>query len=437
MSKSVHITALEIENVKRVRAVALSPSVSGLTVVGGRNGQGKTSVLDAIMWTLCGDRFRPSDPVREGAEKAATKITLSNGVTVERKGVNGSLKVTSADGKGGQALLNQFVSEFALDLPRFMGATDTEKATMLLDQYPDLGPALQRIGEEVKAAYDERHALGVVADRKAKYAAELPYDAGAPDKPLSGAEMAGRLQAALQVNARNAELRRNVVKAEQDAARAADDATRQAKVVADLEARLEQERERLSQAQAKAAGMRSAIDQAKATADTLVDEDTTAVQREMEQIDSLNARVRANESKRAAEAEADHLREQYAEMTTKIEELRAERTKLLAGVSMPLPDLSISEEGRLVYRGQQWDCMSGAEQLRVATAICASVKPECGFVLLDKLEAMDAETLREFAAWLESRDLQAIGTRVSTGDECSIIIEDGVVVESVKKGIEF
>lgn len=30
--------------------------------------------------------------------------------------------------------------------------------------------------------------------------------------------------------------------------------------------------------------------------------------------------------------------------------------------------------------------------------------------------------------WLEAEGLQAIATRVSTGDECSIIIEDGYVV---------
>ena len=70
---------------------------------------------------------------------------------------------------------------------------------------------------------------------------------------------------------------------------------------------------------------------------------------------------------------------------------------------------------------------AGSEQLRVATAIVRCLKPQCGFVLLDKLEQMDLGTLREFGAWLESEGLQAIATRVSTGDECSIIIEDGYV----------
>ena len=83
------------------------------------------------------------------------------------------------------------------------------------------------------------------------------------------------------------------------------------------------------------------------------------------------------------------------------------------------------EGGELVYRGQHWDNMSGSDRLRVATAIVRKLNPECGFVLLDKLEQMDRDTLEEFGLWLEAEGLQAIATRVSTGEECSIIIEDG------------
>jgi len=81
----------------------------------------------------------------------------------------------------------------------------------------------------------------------------------------------------------------------------------------------------------------------------------------------------------------------------------------------------------LTYNGKKWDCMSSSDQLRVAVATVRQLRPQCQFVLLDKLEQMDLTTLQEFGAWLESEGLQVIATRVSTGDECSIIIEDGLV----------
>ena len=122
--------------------------------------------------------------------------------------------------------------------------------------------------------------------------------------------------------------------------------------------------------------------------------------------------------------EAKGYRDQYEEFNVKIEEVRKEKYDLLHGTDLPLEGLSV-EGGELTYKGQKWDNMSGSEQLKVSAAIVRKLNPECGFVLLDKLEQMDTDTLADFGSWLESEGLQAIATRVSTGSECSVIIEDG------------
>jgi DNA repair ATPase RecN len=424
---NVKIVALEVENLKRVVAVSLDCSGRSLTVIGGGNGQGKTSVLDGIMWALGGDKYRPSNAVHEGAEQAYIKVKLDNGVEVERKGVNGALKVTSTTGKGGQALLNEFVSQFALDLPKFMGATAGDKSKMLLDVFPGLGPELKRLNSEAKRIFEERHALGVIADRKKKYAEELPFDFDAPAVPLSGAEMAKRMQEALSHNARNQGIRQSVTQAEESIKGRVYLAQTIEKRVAGLEEQLRQAKADLARAEQECDQARKAQIVAASSAESLSDLDTTAIEKELETIDAANARCRANESKRLAEAESSELRDQYNAATIALEEVRAQRIKLLSGVEMPLAGLSLGEEGELIFRKQPWDCMSGAEQLRVSAAICSAINPKCGFVLLDRLEAMDVASLREFGKWLEGRNLQAIGTRVSTGDECSIVIEDGSV----------
>ena len=64
--EAVKIVSLELENVKRVRAVHLEPSPLGLTVIGGGNRAGKTSVLDGIAYALGGERFRPTNLQHEG-----------------------------------------------------------------------------------------------------------------------------------------------------------------------------------------------------------------------------------------------------------------------------------------------------------------------------------------------------------------------------------
>ena len=162
------------------------------------------------------------------------------------------------------------------------------------------------------------------------------------------------------------------------------------------------------------------------SAEGLRDESTVELEASIANIDEINRKVRANMDKDKAEEDAREYRSQYNALTRQIDDTRKAKTDLLQSAELPLPELSV-KEGELIYRGQKWDNMSGSDRLKVSTAIVRKLNPKCGFVLLDKLEQMDMQTLNEFGQWLEQEGLQAIATRVSTGDECSIIIEDGYV----------
>ena len=401
---SVKINTLEFENVKRIKALALEPSPNGLTVIGGRNNQGKTSVLDAICWALGGEKYRPSQAQREGALLPPTlKVTLSNGIVVERKGKNSALKVTDPNGnKSGQQLLNSFLEPLALDLPQFMNSSNKDKANTLL-RIIGVGDKLCELERTEKEMYNKRHALGQIADQKAKYAKEMVSYEGVPDIPISASDLIVQQQAIL---ARNGENQRK----------------RQLKAQYDYE--LEQARQALDEAKRRYAQAQVNAQTAAKSAEDLVDESTAELEKNIADIDTINTKVRANLDKVKAEEEAKGYREQYDALTVQIEDVRKEKFDLLNNADLPLRGLSVAD-GELTFEGQKWDNMSGSQQLRVATAIVRKLNPECGFVLLDKLEQMDTDTLKEFGQWLESEGLQAIATRVSLGEECSIIIEDG------------
>lgn len=400
----IKITNLELENIKRIKAVQLAPSESGLTVIGGNNGQGKTSVLDAIAWALGGDKFKPSQPQRDGSViPPHLRVTLSNGLIVERRGDKSALKITDPNGgKGGQQLLNEFISQLALDLPKFMQATSKEKAQTLL-RIIGVGDKLAALEQQEQTAYNQRRAVGQTADQKQKYADELPSYPDVPAEEISISELIRQQQDILARNGENQRLRNNRDICEQELLRA------------------QQAFDRASEALAKA---QQDAETARRSAEDIQDESTAEIEENIRNIDILNAKVRANRERGRAVAQAQESREQYNELTSKIEDIRAQKTALLDGADLPLPGLSV-EDGELTYNGAKWDCMSGAEQLRVSTAIVRRLNPQCGFVLMDKLEQMDAATLAEFGAWLEQEGLQVIATRVSTGGECSVIIEDG------------
>ena len=402
------ILNLAIENTKRVKAVALEPAENGLTVIGGRNGQGKTSVLDAISWALGGEKFRPTNAKRDDSViPPYIKVTLDNGLVVERKGKNSALTVTDPSGrKAGQRLLDELVSELALDLPKFMRATDREKAATLLEII-GVGDQLTALDQEETRAYNERLALGRIADQKEAFVKSMPYHTDAPKELVSAAELLRRHNAILARNAENQ--RKREIRDELYAARN----------------RIAEEMRRITE---QYDAVCRECDIAEKNAQDLEDESTEEIQQDLDRIDEINRKVRANLDHDKAEEAAREATRAYNALTAKIDELRRKKRDLLDGAKLPLPGLSV-EKGCLIYNGKAWDCMSSSEQLRVSTAIVRALNPNCGFVLMDQLEKMDMETMREFGAWLESEGLQVIATRVSTGEECQIIIEDGMVAQ--------
>lgn len=421
---SVTITALEAENVKRIKAVAFAPSPTGLTLVGGNNNQGKTSVLDALAWALGGERFRPTAAQRDGAVAPAhLKVTLSNGVVVERKGKNASLTVTDPTGRrSGQQLLNAFVEPLALDLPRFMEASDKEKADILL-RIIGVGTELHIKDMEIKSLYDKRTFTGQLAAQKKHFAEELVSYPEAPDEPVSASELIRQQQDILARNGENQRLRAQYAELEQQVQQCVDELKRTRERIATLQ-------QLADELDAKHTKLFNQRETARKTVSQLQDESTAELEASIRDIEETNRKVRANLEKSRAEDEAAQYASEYDRLTESIQQKRADRMALLNGADLPLPGLSV-EDGVLTYKGKHWRDMSGSDQLRVAAAIVRRLNPDCGFVLLDKLEQMDMTTLQEFSAWLEAEGLQAIATRVSTGSECQIIIEDGMVKDAV------
>lgn len=413
---SVKIAALEAENVKRIKAVALTPSPTGLTIVGGNNNQGKTSVLDALAWALGGEKFRPTAAVRDGAlAPPHLKVILSNGVVVERKGKNSSLTVTDPTGqRSGQQLLNAFVEPLALDLPRFMQASDKDKADTLLNII-GVGDALTGLDREIKALYDRRTVIGQIGAQKRHAAEELTEYPDAPSEPVSAIELIQQQQEILLHNADNQRQRMKLAQLEEQEKQ--------------LGRRVQELSQELEMVEHQLTAVQQDVQDATKTVAQLQDESTAELEQSIRNVEEINRQVSANLAKSKAQDEAERYAQEYAALTEQIKAKRTARMDLLNGADLPLTGLGV-EDGSLTYNGKHWQDMSGSDQLRVATAIVRRLNPDCGFVLLDKLEQMDLATLAEFGSWLQAEGLQAIATRVSTGGECQIIIEDGRVKDA-------
>ena len=420
---AVKITSLELENVKRVRAVSLQPAEDGLTVIGGRNAQGKTSVLDAIAWALGGNRKRPERPTREGsATPASLRVELSNGLLVERGGKGGTLKITDPTRKkAGQALLDSFVEELALNLPKFMEMSDREKADEML-RILGIQDDLEKLDRDLMSAKNKREAIGQMKRAKEHTADEMPVYGEVGTEPMSAKELIEKQQEILAKNGENQRKRLLVDQIKREF-ETLDEQCASIKIqISALNESLEKKTVRLIK-------LKEDYETAQKTASELEDDSTAEIEESLANIEDYNSKIAANRRRAEMKADAEKLQDDYRKASKEVDDIQKSRVKLLRDADLPLDGLTV-DDGKLKYNGAVWSEMSGAEQLRVATAIVRKLKPECGFVLVDKLEQMDPETLAEFGRWAQEEGLQVIGTRVAVDDTCTVVIEDGRVVGS-------
>jgi len=406
-----------LKNAGRVRAVYLEPKPSGLTVVGGRNRQGKTTCLDMIAWLVGGDKYRPPDPNHRGGDgPAELDMHTSNGLHIQRRGKNGSLYVKDeTTGKdGNQTLLDKLLTPFALDLPSFRRAKSKEKCDILLRTL-GVDVELTACQKAIDEAYEARKLVNRDAHQKegalaqARKPDELPMD-----EPINVDELVASLQKANDKNAARQKLARD-----QDL----------------LIESIDRDNEEIERLIRRVEELRLGIEAKKATLAKLPEPgepvDTSRLQADIAKANELNAQFakvtqQRRDYERVAREAADARRSSQA-ADAAVEVARKAKMELLASVQMPDPDIGVSDEGELTYKGDPWDALAGSDELIVSCKIVSKLNPECRFALVDELEKLDLESLAEFDKWADAEGLQVIGTRVSVGDECSLVIENGEV----------
>jgi fibronectin type 3 domain-containing protein len=471
----VTITHLEISNYKRIRVVNID-DVGASVVIAGRNGQGKSSILDAIAVLLLGGPAMPTDPVRHGAEYAQIMGDTSDGYRITRTitpdGKTKKLTIIGNDGmssRAPQAWLDAKIAGLTFDPLAF---TRMDARTQAATIRKLAGVDVSDLDAKKAATFSERTQIGRDRDAAQGALASLPHHANAPAEEVrigdllakqSEATAAERLRADLAAKAsaervaadakraRLAELIATIARTDEDAAAevARIDAARDAEIArltqAIEDAKLLAGIKRKSaldlatitktDAETRAANNAKAIEAHATTAATLDAEaaavvvpDVSAIVDQIGNAESTNAKVRANAAHVAAAVKAKALADEYAAKTKAIDALDAERTKRIADAKMPIEGLSFSEDGAVTFRGVPMSQASQAEAIRVSMAIGLAMSPELKIVLIRDGSLLDADSralVNDIATAAGAQTwIEVVGKEAG-----AVEIEDGAIVE--------
>ena len=393
------IVSLEAENYKRLKAVEITPD-GNMVVIGGRNAQGKSSVLDAI-WAALGGREgnKASKPIRDGEDKARVRLDLGDMiVTRVWSGENSTVKVESVDGavfKSPQALLDGLIGRLSFD-PLAFTRLDPKKQREALLGLVELPVDLDEIDRERADLFAKRTDAG----RDGKAIGDVTVDKDLPEVESSASEYITRIRTAQ-------EQKQAVV----DAERAVNDAG-----------------DRLGAIRAQLALAEAAYDAADKHAQTLTlpTDDVEQLEQELASLEDSNAAIRANNTARAKVAAKDALRARYEALTKQIADLDAKKQDALAGAEFPVDGLGFNEHG-VTFQDVPFEQASSAEQIRVSIAMAISGNPKLRVMRIMDGSLLDDENLSMIAASAAEHDMQVWVERVGTGAEIGVIIEDGAV----------
>lgn len=417
------ITAVEVDDYQAIQHVEVRPGDRALVVVGGRNRQGKSSLLSALEVAFGGKRVAGPEPVRRGAKAARIAVELDGGkILIERritKGGNWQLEIRE-DGvarRTPQALLDAVVGARFLDPLAFLRA-DAKTQRDLLLRVADVPADLGKIAADRQAAYDRRRDVNRELTRRQAERESLGPVEPTPEPLGSIALASAELQAARQ--------RRDGLA--RDRVRLADIDAEGKRVRAEIErltARLDELRAQWTEINERARRTDpKALDAEVEAADAKLVAATKAAQ------EGAQARGR-NDRRAALEAEVADLRAKSEAEDSAIERLDAEKATALSAAKMPIPGLDVDEE-QVRYGGAPLSQASDAERLQVSLAIAAALSPDLADVWVRDGSLLDAESLEAVRRFAEERKIRVWIERVGAGDDGAIVIEGGKVAASAE-----
>jgi hypothetical protein len=425
------ITELRAENFKRIKAVRIKPD-GHMVALSGRNGQGKSSVLDAIAAAIEGMASVTTDPIRKGSEKAWIEIELSDKrirrTFSRRRGgepVTTTLTVETKDGailKSPQAVLNSLYADISFDAGAFLGL-ESAKQVETLRRFVR-GVDFDSIDKAIKATTAERLEVGRKVKEYTAAAKAIVVPDGLPDVPIDEAELIQRMGAAAQINTgialERADRNKKAAAIERLESIIADDTTE----IERLKGRLAHLENQLVKFQADRDRM---AEELKALPPLAQPVDVTEVSQQIMAARDINAAIakRVERDRLASAAAAQTF--QYEDLTSSIEDQIEAKRKAIEEAEMPVPGLGFNDDG-VTLNGHPFEDASQAERIRTAVAIGMAANPTLRVVRIRDGSLLDADAMKIVAEMAEAHDFQVWIERVSDGGATGFVIEDGELV---------
>ena len=414
------IIALQAENIKKLIAVEIKPD-GNLVQITGKNGQGKTSVLDSIWWALSGLANIQGNPIRQGQNKAKIRLDLGEVIVTRtfKKTEEGNtlsyLAVENAEGtaiRQPQTMLDRLIGELSFDPLAFSRMTKREQFEQLKRFVPNVDfEAIEKAHQE---DYDKRtnvnrqaHEAKVLAD-----AIFVSLEAGA--KAVDEAAIVDEIEAAGHHNTHIESQKSGIESVKQDIKNKEAQHLRIADQIKQLEreqVKLDEEIDALKKRLASTPAIPAPID-------------VTPIKARLAEARKTNEKFRQLDKKKEYLSTVEQYNAESDEITARMKTRTDAKQAAIAAAKLPVPGLGFGD-GEILLNGVPFNQASDAEQLQVSISMAMALNPKLRVIRVRDGSLLDEDSLKLLEQMAILNDFQCWVERVGTSEKAGFILEDG------------
>jgi len=421
----MRIIKLQAENIKKLKAVEITPK-GDIVILSGKNGQGKTSVLDSIWFALGGgDATRNTPkPIRDGEQTASVSLDLGD-ITVSRNWTGNDktyLKVENKDGvvfKSPQKLLDEMVGRLSFDPLEFSQMSDKEQRDVLLS-FLDTPINLDELEEKKQGIYQERTIIN--RDIKSLEGQLVGFNKPADDLPKEGistAQIMKEYKDAQNIINQNNEIRQEYKTIQYKYSNKKNEIEETKNQISILQKKLKKQQSELDVVKISGEKLRAKVEK-------LNDPDIDSFSKKIDAVEETNTAIRDAQKYRQIKTQLEKLQTESGELTEQIKALDKTRTDAIEKAAFPVDGLGFDEMG-VTYQAIPFKQCSSAEQLRVSMAMAMSLNPKIRVIRITDGSLLDTKNMKIIEELAQKNDYQIWVERVDESGKVGIYIEGGEV----------